>query len=185
MTNTSRNHSMFSSKYKIFLLIQTVLGLALYCIAQPPPLTQRADSRSFNQVKKKDGWLTPEIKRLQKIVTTEESFIDGLAVKKNRLEIPKEVDEKIDIYWLDRGDLLLHSVTASVRAVFSYEREKKIFAYSASYVPYTVDENGIRSSIGGVYIFYYYDEDGDGIFETRYSNVTSELPIPKWVRLPK
>lgn len=69
--------------------------------------------------------------------------------------------------------------------MFSYEYEKKIFAYSASYTPYEVDENGVKAHAGAVFIFYYYDEDGDGIFETRDWNRLGGPTIPKWVRTSK
>lgn len=162
-----------------------VMGVALFCFAQvsqPPQSPQNVDSRPFNRVKKREGWLTPEITKLQKTISTKGMLIDDIAVKVTRLEPPEETSGHFDVYWLDRGGLLVHSVTASIQAIFSYEHEKKVFAYSASYVPYVVEEHGTRSYAGGIFTFYYYDEDGDGVFETRYSNTPSALFVPKWVR---
>jgi hypothetical protein len=165
------------------LLIFT--GMTSCCFAQTSQPLQNADSRVFNEVKKKDGWLAPSVKNLPKSSSVEEISLDDLLVKSTRLDIPKEMPGNFDLYWLDKGELFVHSVIASMRAIYTYEREKKVFAYSASHVPYSVDERGVKSYIAGVWLFYYYDEDGDGIFETRRANSPGALFVPKWVRSAK
>jgi hypothetical protein len=161
-----------------------LLIVLTFCSFAQAPL-QNVESLVLNEVKKKDGWLTPEIRNLPKIKSAEEILIDGLSVKKTRLDIPKDAPGNFDLYWLDKGKLFVHSVTASMRSLTSYEHEKKIFAYSASYVPYIVDDRYGKTYAGGMWIFYYYDEDGDGIFETRHPNEPGALFVPKWVRSAK
>jgi hypothetical protein len=53
-------------------------------------------------VKKKEGWLKPEIKKLKKVTSVEEILIDGLLVKKTRLDIPQYAPGGFDLYWLNK-----------------------------------------------------------------------------------
>jgi hypothetical protein len=162
-----------------------IVGLTLCCFAQTPQPPQNSDSRVLKEVKRKQGWMPQEITKLQKITSVEEILIDGLLVKETRLEIPGGAPGNFDLYWLDKGNLFVHSYTADIQAIASLEYEKKIFAYSASHVIYTKDDLYGKTYAGAIFVFYYYDEDGDGVFETRRPNEPGALFVPKWVRSAK
>ena len=88
----------------------------------------------------------------------------------------------IDFYYM-RGDGHLYVRTSSlaVQHLSSYSVNGRPFAYRVSLVPVNLRSDGSREYIGAVFILYYYDEDGDGKFETRYGDLT-RLKMPDWYK---
>ncbi|MGH9878894.1 MAG: hypothetical protein ACRD5H_14780 [Nitrososphaerales archaeon] len=184
MMNKSKNRILRCFAYRLYRHTLALTCLALCCVAQTPQSLQNIDSRTFDEVKKKEGWLTPEVRNLPKTTLISEILLDGQLVKITPLDIPKETPGNFDQYWLDEGNLHVHSFTASMHTISSYEHEKKIFAYRVTYTPYVVGEYG-KTYIGMIWAFYYYDDDGDGIFETRRPDKLGALFLPKWVKSPR
>jgi len=50
-----------------------------------------------------------------------------------------------------------------------YSVDGRVFAYRAKFRKANIREDGSRVYLGAEFILYFYDEDGDGTFETRYT----------------
>ncbi|MBL8168522.1 MAG: hypothetical protein JNJ50_10225 [Acidobacteria bacterium] len=167
---------------KVFFVIAVLLLGAKYIeqLAYTQSL-EKVRSRSFPCVKREDGWLSTEIEGLAKSQSVEKVMIDAIEVKKSQLQISKEIVEDFDLYWQKDAELYLYHVKAAIRVAYVYEKGARKFAYSISYVPYRIDEKGAKSNLGSIFTFQFYDEDGNGVFETRCLVSSNKINLPKWV----
>ena len=133
----------------------------------------------------KDGWLVPGqdyFKTESKVV---KKNIEGIEVTHRIMASPAEIfvdvsGKRVELYAKRKSDDWIFSV----RDLSVYEVNGRIFAYGVTLVPVDVTRRGnlyYKSYIGAMYSLFYFDEDGNGIFESRYSG----LPLPKlpdWAR---
>lgn len=88
----------------------------------------------------------------------------------------------VDFYYLPTdGQLYVGTVLLAVQNLASYSLDGRIFAYRSAFAKVNLNNDGRREYIGAIFILYYYDEDGDGKFETRYGDLPS-LKLPDWYK---
>lgn len=88
----------------------------------------------------------------------------------------------VDFYYLRAdGQLYIRTVLLAVDQLSSYSVAGRTFAYRLAFAKVEVRPDGSRKYIGAIFIVYYYDEDGDGKFETRYDQIDS-LKLPDWYK---
>jgi hypothetical protein len=133
---------------------------------------------------KKEGWLVPGRNDFRQELKVFEKDIDGICVIHRILKSPSEIvvdvtGRKVKLFAKRKSNDRIFSV----REFSVYEAKGRIFAYSVSLVPLDITRRGnlfYKSYIGVMYDLFYLDEDGDGIFESKYS---LSLPkLPDWVR---
>src|SRR5262249_24948878 len=86
----------------------------------------------------------------------------------------------LDTYSQTGKELTIHSNLCAVHTFSSFEMNNQRFAYRVVLVPVSVDGSGARTYVGAAFVFSYYDEDGNGTFETRYEG-PRELSVPQWI----
>ena len=138
---------------------------------------------------KEDGWRVPGVDEYRTVATVKERQVEGVEVTQKVFEI--EARPVVDVDGNTVGNIDQKGINVSqevakkkkrlfdVRDFSTYEVKGRVFAYGVTLVPVVI-ENNLRTYAGGMYSLFYYDEDGDGRFETRYSG----LPLPKtptWV----
>lgn len=134
---------------------------------------------------KKDGWIVPGLDDFRQEAQVIEKDIEGIRVIHHILKSPAEIfvdanGRRVELFAKRKSKDRIFSV----RNFSAYEIKGRIFAYSVSLVPIDLTRRGnliYKSYIGAMYDLFYLDEDGDGIFESRYGG----LPLPKlpdWVR---
>lgn len=157
--------------------------LVIPCLSQNTAKGAAEAYKSLDRVVKKNGWNIPvEAEKYQGASWA--ARIENYSVTIQSYELAKPVEMKWDSYALRNEDNSLkiteRGYTFEVRTLAAYIAEGKVFAYELKGVPTTITLNGLRSYAGAVISSFYVDEDGDGIFETRYM---SKLPdkIPDWI----
>lgn len=134
-------------------------------------------SYSFGQEKlvNEEGWELPKTGEVEK---EREIVIEDIKVTENTLNV-----ESKPIITLRESD------SCEIRRAISYQVKNRIFAYKFSCVPFT--DIGFRiknytfsrkSYAGAMFHFYYLDEDGDDLFEIRYSSLKTIETLPNWVK---
>ncbi len=143
--------------------------------------TKQAEQQLF-QINRRKGWSVPGL--TQSLVPTEvrQIYIDGVEVYRKKLNVPTESFTDIEFYYTDdNGQIIINSLPFVVYRLYSYEATGKTFAYEAQLVSTYIDEGGKRRNTGAMVSLFYNDNDGDGIYETRYGNL--ELPkIPEQLK---
>ncbi len=165
--------------FAFLVLFGMTLSLQIHLIsAQESPKSRKVTVN-------KDGWLVPgrdDFKKESKVVGKN---IDGVEVTHRIMESPAEIfvdvsGKRVELFAKRKSDEML----LSVRGFSVYEANGRIFAYGVTLVPVDVTRRGklyYKSYVGAMYSLFYLDEDGDGVFESRYV----DLPLPKlpeWVR---
>jgi hypothetical protein len=136
-------------------------------------------------VVKREGWLIPgrdDFKQVSKVV---EKNIEGVAINQKvldaRTEIIVDVDgNRIKPFVRRKSNVPLYSV----RGFSMYESNGRVFAYGVDLVPVSFIRGKNyweKTYAGAMYNLFYVDEDGDGIFESRYSGLPLRQ-LPGWVQ---
>lgn len=130
---------------------------------------------------KKEGWLIPGRDYFRKLSRVAVKDVEGVAVTHKILDAPFEVivgggGLRVNPYARRRSGVILHSV----REVSTYEANGRVFAYGIKLVPvvFTRGRNyWEKSYLGAMHVMFYIDDDGDGVFESRYAGwPLRELP---------
>lgn len=168
-----------------------ILGLLFFSIGT---YSQSSDDSKptllrLEKIIKQDGWEIPDL-------SNEKSFdilqSNGITIKRYAF-IGKVPVQKLDFYALNEKDesLKVLSRDVKIRSGESYSINNKIYAYYFLCVPILygngVNEKGevvnkTMTLSGAILSFSYFDEDGDGKFETKY--LTDKLPevVPDWIK---
>ena|ERR1044072_520684 len=178
---------------RVFILIFSaglLLGLPFSAAAQ----TKAPEPRQLTAIRS-DGWQIPKT-GLFNINGEVEKDIGGQKILTRSFSRKKDVDIKLDHYHLkEDGSLIVFTRSYVVfRMTALAVGGNKVFGYWVLYQRYEegplvkVDKNTTikfsRSYAGAVISFFYFDEDGDGKFETRYSAL--KMPeLPQWVKNTK
>ena len=136
---------------------------------------KQAEQQLF-QINRRKGWSVPGL--TPSLVPTEvrQIYIDGAEVYRKKLNVPTESFTDIEFYYIDdNGQIIINSLPFVVYRLYSYEASGKTFAFEAQLVSTYIDEGGKRRNTGAMVSLFYNDNDGDGIYETRYGN----LDLPK------
>lgn len=132
----------------------------------------------FNKSIKKNGWVIPEIAKLNKLSESQPD-INGFAATSREFDF---ADKKLN--------LELNKITVcEIRKGISYTFNEKNFAYEFQCVPFSKARYDRKtkswspsSYLGALAKFIFYDDDGDGKFETRYNSWKMPLYIPNWIK---
>ena len=136
--------------------------------------------RQMFRIVRRGGWAVPGFNRTLVASATRLVDIGGREVQKKKLQLPQEPLTDVEFFYTqNNGDLVVNSVAFVVRDLFSFQVADKVFAYEVRLVPVSVGEGGVRTYAGAMVTLHYFDEDGDGNFETRYGNLRT-LHIPVW-----
>lgn len=139
------------------------------------------DPQRIDKVVKLGGWNIPEFAANQS-TSKSDIVVDNRTVTLRGYRLKDGAYGTLDNYSLDPNNvLLLRSRSVELENIASYSADNKIFAYQVVCVPFGVADDGSKMLAGSMIRVFYFDEDGDGLFETRYVN--SEFPnfIPNWI----
>jgi hypothetical protein len=169
------------SKLRLYAPTIILLGLIL----SPEILVAQVSQKPRKVVVKKEGWLIPGRDGFQKVSKVVEKNIEGVAVTHKILEAPAEIivdveGHKVKPFVRRKSDVRLFSV----RGFSVYESEGRIFAYGVALVPvfFTRGKNyWEKTYAGAMYNLFYVDDDGDGVFESRYGGLPLR-ELPAWLR---
>lgn len=111
--------------------------------------------------------------------------VQGVSLQITLLKPTREVRETVFLYATkDRGEtLIVGQRHAAVRAIIKCDIKEKVFLYIVQFGNLGYDPESKIVSQSGLFGLFYYDNDGDGIFESRESGsiaVTPDLRIPEW-----
>lgn len=181
-------------------ILNFVVALVLALLIANLAKGQSADTPNDGQPKKLiriirlEGWDVPQLTN-RKLISTESTNIDGLTVTVKMYDFAINTSQsqtiQLDFYGLHNDDLKISSLEADIRNVFVFSVKNKVFAYKLACVPFsftdgeiieTKEKFKVKSYTRAILNSLYFDEDGDGKFETKYT--MSEMPseLPKWVK---
>lgn len=137
--------------------------------------------QSILKIVKKTGWSlpgSPETLGTSKAWTTS---LGSSAVLKRQLQLSSEPLYTLERFIVEDRVLVISSQTCVVREIYALEVARRVFAYEAVLVQVELLNDGRRQYVGTAYRLYFYDDDGDGIFESRYTSLPSQV-VPNWAR---
>jgi hypothetical protein len=174
------------------LLLLAVVLLYFLSLSVYPQISKNDDPK-FVRVEKtvqRNGWDVPDLSnektKDQDIVQT-----DGVAVNRTLYLLEKKISYSFDYYYSNQEDksLKIETYPCDIESIVSYRTNNKTFAYSFNCIPFgitTVKKDGktyeAKGYIGLMLTFLYFDEDGDGKFETKYITPQMQLHIPEWIK---
>jgi hypothetical protein len=97
----------------------------------------------------------------------------------------REVVRLLPFYSLkdDGRTLFLNQKRIAIRSILKCDVDGRVFAYAVQGVGASYDPRTRRGGYGGQYGFYYYDNDGDGKFESYEQGglgVGPDFRVPEW-----
>jgi hypothetical protein len=141
------------------------------------------------KVVKQDGWRVPGVDEYTTVSRVKERQVNGVAVTQKVFETKARPVVDLEGNTVDnvdqKGINVTHQIAKKKKQLFdvrdfsTYEVNGRVFANGVTLVPVAIEEH-VRVYLGAMYSLFYYDEDGDGRFEARYSG----LPLPRtpeWV----
>lgn len=145
----------------------------------------QASQKPRKVVVKKEGWLIPGRDDFKQVAKVVEKNIEGVDVTRKELESPAEIivdvnGSRVKPYARRKSAVRLFSV----RGFDVYESKERVFAYGVELVPvfFIRGKNyWEKTYAGAIYNLFYVDENGDGVFESRYVGLPLR-PLPEWVR---
>ena len=174
-----------------------IAAAALLCAAMPS-FSQQGGQPHLESLIKPFGWEIPHLESLVVVSRTPLKTEDGTKVHRSVLRMKAKnssiLFEDMDFYEFDESGKSLTIRTNSLMAdeIIRYDVAGKSFAYT--FVG-TCVSLGRETKRGREFIYMgcktmmaFYDEDGDGIFETRNSRLNPVAPgresVPAWVKKP-
>lgn len=177
-----------------------VLGFSLMValLIVPPELVASGDPGHPQESKlarqqrqkliKEEGWRIPGTKEYVTVSSTHEKQFYGVTVGQRFFNA--EARPVVDHDGNTVGSITSQGINVPLKIARSrkqlydlrdfstYDVNGNTFAYVITLVPLAIDER-TRTYTGAMYRLLYFDEDGDGRFETRYSGFTMPR-IPEW-----
>jgi hypothetical protein len=172
----------------MFMLVLTQVNAGMSHTLQATSQDNRL--MPVKRVIEESGWKIPGLE--QSLVTDPRKLLpSGYGVSSVPLHItvlkPKrEYITTISLYgFKDNGEtIVVKQRQAVVRSIIKCDVNNRVFVYILHCVIVQDDPVAQRGGYGGVFGVHYYDNDGDGKFESYEDGspfVTSELRIPDWV----
>ncbi len=175
-------------KHIIFIILVTLfvnlvlVGKALYQESQEFGSEKLDVSTDLLKVVKEIGWKMPKIDSNETFQSKIVHF-QNIPVLAKTYQLKKPFDSFVDFYYLNKEKTLeIESLTLEIRYFQLYSFKEKVFAFAVFGSPFGFTKGGSRAVIGTRYKVYYFDENGDGKFETRYNDVSVPKHIPDWVK---
>lgn len=171
-------------KKKRFLSLMIAAGIVCLSLmssfhAQDKTKTTETEAAVPKTVKK-DGWEIPKIDE-KELISRNIINLQGVPVTMKGYKLQKSIDTKLNFYFLTADNTLnTYTEDVEIKSVAAYILNEKPFAYQTLGTPFNIFEDGTRENAGILIRVFYFDEDGDGKFETRY--IGNKLPdkIPLW-----
>lgn len=163
---------------------------AVLILLGPVLQTQTASAQASRRTRKvevkKEGWLIPGRDYFRKLSRVVEMKIEGVAVTHKILEAPAEIivdagGHRVKPFVRRAPEAALFAV----RGLGTYESNGRVFAYGVDLVPVFVvrGENYWELTYAGaMYVLFYVDDDGDGVFESRYAAARPLRELPERLR---
>lgn len=136
--------------------------------------------QNIRKIAKKTGWTLPASPETLGTLKTGTIRLGSSMVLKRQLQLHSEPLFTLDRFIVEDGVLTLSSQLCVVREVYALEVAGKTFAYEAVFVEVALLDGGVRQYVGRAYRIFYYDEDGDGLFEARYT--LQPQTVPDWAK---
>jgi hypothetical protein len=170
-------------KLAVYVSLFIIIGSELTLNAQDFKNTKViSDYIKLSKIVKKTGWELPKKNEL-KISSKEDIDFEGFSISVTNLKPKKDIDAEYQEYFLKNDNSLsIKNINTRLIGINSYEIKGKIFAYKVFYAFLLIGSDGSRGLAGAVFSVYHYDEDGDGVFETLYTNKQSTDYLPEWIR---
>ena len=147
---------------------------------------QASAKRLIPIVSKQTGWEVPGLGKLKTISDRQLIQFEGNEISRIRYTSATEPHVDIDDFFLDSGGrLTIETAPCNARELYAYSIGGKVFAYEAYAVITIAAKHSGREPVGAMFNAFYYDEDGDGRFESRYSGDAQLRKIPAWARRNK
>jgi hypothetical protein len=126
------------------------------------------------------GWQIPGLTQFTKSENRSQITVNGVKVIRQYLKSSDEPLIIIDQYSLsDAGELIISPTPCYIRNIMTYSVSGRVFAYQVSGMVAVKNTAGRLERTGGVLEIFFYDEDGEGKFETR--SIATELQrVPSW-----
>jgi hypothetical protein len=135
------------------------------------------------RVTRRIPWLIPGESQFNIVLKTSIEKVNGALVESKTFQCSGEFPlTEVEFYYVrSGGELYVNPLLLAVQHISSYSIGGRTFAYRVALAKVNVRSDGSREYIGAIFTLYYYDEDGDGKFETRYGDLTS-LKLPDWYK---
>ena len=179
---------MRKSKAKV---ISLAISLSLLStVSHHGALGQDQRSVTLKRVVMPTGWKIPgltESKALSPRHPLAPGYgVQGVPMQITLLKPTREVREQILLYGAKDGGetIIVGQRLAVVRGIIKCELNDRAFLYIVQFGSLVYDSLSKTTDQSGLFGLLYYDNDGDGIFESRESGplaVTPDLRIPDWV----
>lgn len=153
-------------------------------LAQSENFAKDTRVKPYSKTVRENGWEMPWLN--DSSVSNIKNFsLDGLTVLSKQLKFKKDLVFNIDLFYnIDNSsELSILSGNYFIQDLEKYTINEKDFAYRVDFTPEVFD-NGNRIRVRAIMRIYFYDENGDGKFETRYSNLKN-LKLPEWTKREK
>ena len=184
-THRALRRIRMTSTIKNIILVGTVAAMLLASSTADgqQPESKRTNRPIPQKQVRKDGWRIPGADHFTTLDASKRILTDGVEIERKSMKSSVE-DPLVDSNGNPIGPSTPSTPTFrlfAVREFYSFQVKERTFAYWVRLVIVEVEANNRRVYAGGMYNLYYYDEDGDGTFETRYSALRS-VKVPKWAR---
>lgn len=168
------------------MIKELIVIAAMACLLVSLPNTAPAQTDSLPQVYKVTrhrGWKISGQDQCSTPLKTGAEHVDGVEVQTKTFRCLGELPLTEMEFYYSNGDgkLLVRPELLALRNLWSYSIDGQTFAYRAAYLKVDIKSDGSREYAGVVLLFNYYDEDGDGKFETRYGDL-AKIKLPDWYK---
>ncbi|GEM_PF-2982228 len=142
-----------------------------------------SQSKPRRKVIKKEGWQIPGIKDFTKVSNVKPLRVNDIEVSQKVYQSESEPIVDIRGNTIELNKQKANNPLFAVRDFIVYEVKGHIFGYGVTLIPVQL-QGETRIYAGAMYNMFYLDEDGNGIFEARYSGLP--LPdLPQWIKQNK
>ncbi|HZI87695.1 MAG TPA: hypothetical protein VFD48_12740 [Pyrinomonadaceae bacterium] len=177
-------------KMKLLPAVVIFLFLTVSANSQTVPAAI-SDPSNIAKVIKERGWDIPGLQQSQVLSRriVPKGSLRGGAVHVTRFRPKSEFIVSIPIFSLsdDQKTLFMEQRHGEVNLIFKCEVNNRVFAYVVQLVEVFYDSKNRRSGYGEIYGAHYYDNDGDGRFESYEpgEGYVKDLRVPNWVSKAK
>jgi hypothetical protein len=170
--------------------VSVALSIALVQVICPLGVTAQQLSTTVKQVVNRNGWNIPGLSESRALgprhPLPEGYGVKGVPLNIKMLKPTHEVRDTVLLYGSANGGqtIFVRQIRVAVRAIIKCDVNNKVFLYIVQFGALVYDPVTRSTSQSGLFGLLYYDNDGDGVFETRESGplaVTPDLRIPDWV----
>ena len=132
---------------------------------------------------KRNGWEIIPTSDL-KLIHKGSIELNGILTIVNSYKPTKSFRLELENYFIDKDySVTITATKVQVEKIKAYELNGQTFAFVITYIPYFISKSKDVPGIfvGAIFTRYFYDEDGDGKFESRYQSIMMPIFLPEWV----